>query len=74
VLDEKMLAEITRTAADARFGYTTVDCTVYYRHVSALLEECSGLREIAEIIGPLHEEVEGLRAERDALPDRLRGG
>ena len=44
MIDEKLLAEIVKTNTDAQFGYTRVDCQIYHRHVSALLEEVEALR------------------------------
>ncbi len=39
MLDAKKVADIEKLAADARFGYATVNTQIYYRDVSALLAE-----------------------------------
>lgn len=60
MIEEKLLAEIEKRCADARFGYGSVTIHSYHKDVSALLEDRKGLvaeneRMRAELIERMNE-------------------
>lgn len=47
-MDAELLEEIRKTLRDAQFGYTKVDCQVYYKHVAPLLARLEELERQLE--------------------------
>jgi hypothetical protein len=53
-IDPKLEAEVRKTRDDAAFGYTTVTCQIYSRHVGALLAELDRVRAELAKAPPLY--------------------